>query len=1218
MNLPRLVWRNLAHHWRGNCAVFLGVAVGTAVLTGALLVGDSLRGSLHDLTLKRLGWVEQALVTGRFFSQDLAEADELPAEEASPAILLQGAVTSGSAEAGAQTLRRAGHTMILGVNERFWPDHPPIDDDFWQSDRREVVLNRPLADELKVKPGATVTVHLQKVSAIPREMMIGDRKREKAVSSLALTVRAVLEDNQFGADFALAPSPAAPRNAFVPLQFLQDELNQDGRVNALFVKGARPSLQEELRNLLTLDDWGVLVEGPRERTAALFRKLSRTRTDSLKRAQWLHKVPKALADRADPKTGVLSYDDVVGYYKQRPYISLGSRQAILEETVADAAARVAKRMSLRPAPTLVYLVNNIAEERQQLGAAVAALAPTPVPLARPGILYYGALQAPYSIVAALDPALPAPLGPFLPPDKKSLQDDEIVLVDWPGWEQAGMGLRPNERVAVTYYQPDDQGNLREQTASFRLAGTIPLQGAASDPDLTPEFPGITDKPDMEKWADDAPFPYDRRRVKAGDVHDLFWKDHRTTPKAYVTLKAGQQMWSSRFGKLTSIRLAAPAGADLDKTTAIFRGRLLAELQPEDGGFIFEKVRERGLAASERGTDFRMLFLGFSFFLIAAALLLVGLLFRLNLDLRAGEIGLLLATGYRPRTVRRLLLVEGGLVAAAGGLLGALGAVGYAWGLLEFLRAHWPGSLERSFLRLHVTYLSLAIGYFASLVVSVLTIAWAVRILGKVPPSALLAGETTVPNPAKLAQPPRWGKRIAAGSLIGGLALIIAGRYVKDAEAQAGTFFTAGFLLLTAGLAGAWVLLRRESSRAHAAPRPRIGSLGVRNAGRHAVRSLLTAGLLATAAFLIVAVESFRRQPERDFLDKSGGSGGFALLGEADVPIYQDLNSGPGRDEMVEALELRHISPDKLHGVSFYPLRLRTGDDASCLNLYQPGRPRLLGVPSALVSRGGFQFADTLAKTPEENANPWLLLQQPADGGALPVFGEANAVAWMLKSKLGGVIEVPDDQGRKAKLRIVGLLKDSAFQSELLMSEANFLKLYPGQGGYNFFLIAVQPQRGDEVKGLLETALADHGFEATSTEQRLASYLAVENTYLSTFQALGGLGLLLGALGLAVVLLRSVWERRGELALLRALGFRRRALGWLVLAENGFLLAVGLGVGAGSALLAVAPHVIDTGANVPWLRLLGLLGLVLGVGLTAGAAAMAATVRAPLLPALRRE
>jgi ABC-type antimicrobial peptide transport system permease subunit len=113
-------------------------------------------------------------------------------------------------------------------------------------------------------------------------------------------------------------------------------------------------------------------------------------------------------------------------------------------------------------------------------------------------------------------------------------------------------------------------------------------------------------------------------------------------------------------------------------------------------------------------------------------------------------------------------------------------------------------------------------------------------------------------------------------------------------------------------------------------------------------------------------------------------------------------------------------------------------------------------------------------------------------------------------------------------------------------------------------------------------------------------------------------MLLGALGLAVVLLRSVWERRGELALLRALGFRKRMLSWLILAENGFLLILGLASGALAALLAVAPHLAGVGGRVPWLEITGLLASVLIVGLIAEAFAVATTLSAPIVAALRQE
>src|SRR5438874_3566929 len=96
MTLSQLLRRSLVFHRRGNLAVLLGVAVGTAVLTGALLVGDSLRGSLRDLTLQRLGWIDHTLIAPRFFRAELA--DKLPADRVAPAILLQAALSTGSGQ----------------------------------------------------------------------------------------------------------------------------------------------------------------------------------------------------------------------------------------------------------------------------------------------------------------------------------------------------------------------------------------------------------------------------------------------------------------------------------------------------------------------------------------------------------------------------------------------------------------------------------------------------------------------------------------------------------------------------------------------------------------------------------------------------------------------------------------------------------------------------------------------------------------------------------------------------------------------------------------------------------------------------------------------------------------------------------------------------------------------------------------------------------------
>ena len=147
---------------------------------------------------------------------------------------------------------------------------------------------------------------------------------------------------------------------------------------------------------------------------------------------------------------------------------------------------------------------------------------------------------------------------------------------------------------------------------------------------------------------------------------------------------------------------------------------------------------------------------------------------------------------------------------------------------------------------------------------------------------------------------------------------------------------------------------------------------------------------------------------------------------------------------------------------------------------------------------------------------------------------------------------------------------------------------------------------------------DFGFDAVSSRRRLADFLAVQNTYLSTFQMLGALGLLLGSIGLAVAQLRSALERRGELALLRSSGFRRRRLAEMLLGENMVLLIAGLGIGSLAALVATLPHWVIRQVGIPWGTLAILLGLVAIAGLIAGWLAVRSALRVPLLPALRGE
>jgi ABC-type antimicrobial peptide transport system permease subunit len=209
-------------------------------------------------------------------------------------------------------------------------------------------------------------------------------------------------------------------------------------------------------------------------------------------------------------------------------------------------------------------------------------------------------------------------------------------------------------------------------------------------------------------------------------------------------------------------------------------------------------------------------------------------------------------------------------------------------------------------------------------------------------------------------------------------------------------------------------------------------------------------------------------------------------------------------------------------------------------------------------------------------------------------------------------------GAPVRLRIVGTLSDSVLQGVLVVSEQNFLRAFPEQEGYRFLLVDVPAGRAASVIGPLTDRLTDWGVRIESSRERLASFRQVENTYLSTFQSLGGLGLILGTIGLAAVLLRNVLERRGEMALLRAVGYRRQTLAMMLVAEHLLLMVSGLGCGTISALVAIAPALSARGGAVPVAMVGVLLVAVIAAGLVSSVVAGLAALRSPLLAALRSE
>jgi hypothetical protein len=373
-------------------------------------------------------------------------------------------------------------------------------------------------------------------------------------------------------------------------------------------------------------------------------------------------------------------------------------------------------------------------------------------------------------------------------------------------------------------------------------------------------------------------------------------------------------------------------------------------------------------------------------------------------------------------------------------------------------------------------------------------------------------------------------------------------------------------------------------------------------------------LIAVATFIIVSVDAFRQADHGSSIDKKSGTGGFALQAESLLPIVFNLNQAAGRT----ALNLEVLNTPEFSRTRIDPFRVRPGDDTSCLNLYQPRNPRILAPTSDFLAENRFTFHSSLASTPEEIANPWLLLTRAADAEVIPTIVDRNSLNYSLHLKLGDELILKRADGSNIRLRIMGVLANSLFQSEMLISETNFLKLFPQEQGYRVFLI--DPPRGEisPLIEMLEERLSNYGVDVSYTSDRLAHFHQVENTYLSTFQSLGGLGLLLGSFGLVAVLLRNIVESRRQLGLLRAVGYTSRHLITMVSSENIILLSLGLSAGTLCALVAIIPAILERGGQFPSYSFAWLVPSILLTGAISSLFAASSVLRISLVTVLKSE
>ena len=1106
MTLFRWVIRSLVHYRRMHIAVALAAAVATATLTGALLVGDSVKATLKyafDTRLGNAGWV----ISDRegFLTEGLARRLKKEDIDAAPVLRLRGMVTKGDGSI------RVNRINVLGVDERFFnislAGTGPAG-----FENGKVLINSALAYRLKINndSNAEVVLRFDNPSAISRNLVLSPFK--DSTISIRLPVAGVVDDDHFGR-FSLEANQQEPLNLFVPIGWLQKQVKHNGQANLLLIndpdqKWNENQLKQALDREWRLEDAGV-----------------------------------ELITRA-------------GHI-----IELRSSRVFLDRSFGIAAKKI-QPDALR---ILTYFVNEL-----QVGDA----------------------STPYSMVSAVDRK-----GAFTDVSPPDMKDSQIVINQWLADD---LNAKVGDELTLKYFIPSGWRALEEDQRTYTICRVIPLEGAALDPTLMPVFPGITDSKNCRDWDPSLPIDLDRIR----DKDEAYWDKYRGTPKAFITMTEGQSMWANAYGDLTAIRFQ---GGISDRDSLAENLRRL--IDPASLGLSVIPVREIGIHASKGGTDFGQLFLGLSMFLIVSGILLTWLLFVFSIEGRKTQTGMLIAVGFPMKRIRKLYLYEGLFIALVGAFAGVFISLIYTWLLVLSLSTAWQGAVAGMTVRYSASMMSIVTGFVSGFLIAFIAMIWTLHRQVKTSAHGLMSeNEPFAINNTNNTYRIKFGWVSSTLSFAGALLLLIFTRSLVGSS-MAAAFFGAGTLLLIAFMTWVGMLLAWMGKKYQGSLRS-LPSLALCNTARRKGRSIAVIVMLACGVFMVVAVGANRKDPGAGADRRTSGTGGFELYAESSVPVVQNLNTIKGQRTW-------GLDPSIINGTEFINLQVRDGDDASCLNLNRAQEPRILGVPvSRLEELNAFSFQEIADSS--YRAWPWDLLKKDLGVGIIPAIGDYPTVYWGLGKKIGDTVIYHNRKGEEIKLKIVGMMESSILQGSLIISSDNMTRYFPEVEGYRAWLIDTPLENKEEVARHLTTRMADAGLSVESSVDRLELFGRVEETYLSIFLVLGGLGLMLGCIGLGLIVARNLIERQGELAMLRAVGFSHRAIFKMICYEHVYLLAAGMFAGFSCAFVSVMPAVRAAAGQVPF-GLLAIMMLLIGVsGILWVIISTGITMRGDILTPLRNE
>ncbi len=1025
MNFFRYIIQSFLHYFRLNIAVILGVALSTAILLGAFIIGDSVRYNLQKITLDRLGKTDYIITAGeRIFRSDLSDKLNENGLNTTSILSANGMAILNGGEA------RVNQLQVWGIDQEF--NYFAKTDSLYILQRNEAIINLHLADILGVKTGQELLIRINKLSTFPSNTPFVSAEENSI--SFRVKIKAIATVEQTG-NFNLQNIQSSPKNIFLSKKWLNQQLDLNEKANLILTSSDNTDeeqLKARLQKCWQLEDINLKI-------------------------------------RKDEKLG---FSEII------------SERVFIEPEIEEFAINEFKNSY----PVFTYFVNQFKLNEK---------------------------ATPYSFVAGV------------PSEIVDLEHNEIIINRWMAND---LDAKPGDTIKLSYFEVGPLRKLVENKTHFIIKNIVEINDKWDDQLLMPEIPGMSDAGHCRDWETGVPVDLSSIRQKDED----YWNLHKGTPKAFIKLDAAKKLWKNRFGESTAIRFNTLESNSIRK-------QLLAGLSPTSVGFQITSAKNEGLTAASGGVDFGELFIGLSFFVLFAALLLAYLMFRLYLNYRKTEVRTLQAIGFPAAKIRKFIFTESIGIIVSGILIGIPIGLAYNGLIIRAINTIWFEIVQAAIVETQITFSAIVKAFSTIAFISIITV-W--LILKKLTKHSMK--ETKVIT----------RKRVLANLIIGlvlfmGSIAILVQLLSGSNDVDPNLFFAAGFGLLPAFilLLNSFFLLRRNTSgKLHS-----FSQLIFNRLYSNRKKAILLISFLSVGIFLVLSTGLNRKDLTKNADLPSSGTGGYDYFAETSLPVLIDLNSEEGQFEF--GLE------NEIELVQFRALQ---GDDASCLNLNRVSRPRLLGFdPLAFDKKQAFTFT---ARTNElDTSTPWLSLNETSEDNLIPAIADQTVIKWGLGKSVGDTLIYKNEAGEEISLKLIGGLANSIFQGNILISEKQFLKHFPSVSGSQVFLIS-----GKDSEKTLKSAMRNYGLEITPAKDRLLKFYQVENTYLNIFLQLGALGLLIGTIGLGVIIFRSLLEQRSELAVLQANGFTKMRLFKMILSEHLLMVVFAVIISSIPAIISAIP------------------------------------------------